>query len=134
MLPYPISANRYWRNWRGQMRRSNEAREYRAIAEELARAANLPLLAGCVRFAFVLHPALPKDWAKREKKEPHRWPLGCRRIDIDNALKVVLDALQEIAYENDNQVTDLSIRLGRPIEGGGVAVTVGEDNYWEHPI
>lgn len=116
------------------MRRSNEAREYRDTAEALAKAAQLPLLTGCVQVSFVLHPALPKDWAKREKKEPHRWPLGCRRIDIDNALKVVLDALQGIAYDNDNQVTDLSIRLGRPIKDGGVAVTVGEDNYWEHPI
>lgn len=79
-----------------------------------------------------LHPERPKDWEKRAKKDS-RWGLGVRRVDLDNALKVALDALQGIAYENDRQITDIRIRLGLPIEGGGLSVIVSADEYWETP-
>jgi crossover junction endodeoxyribonuclease RusA len=53
-----------------------------------------------------------------------------RRIDIDNAQKVALDALQGIAYENDRQITSLWIKLGQPIKDGGLHVTITEDKDW----
>ena len=46
------------------------------------------------------------------------------RLDLDNCVKVLLDALQGIAYDNDRQVEDLRIRLGGPVEGGGISVVV----------
>jgi len=56
-----------------------------------------------------------------------------RRVDLDNALKVALDAMQGAAYEDDRQITDIRIRLRQPIEGGGMTVTVSTDEFWESP-
>jgi len=78
---------------------------------------------------FRSHPVRPADADKREKKD-RLWGLNVRRIDIDNAQKVALDALQGIAYENDRQITFLSIKLGQPIAGGGLQVTITEDGDW----
>jgi crossover junction endodeoxyribonuclease RusA len=81
-LPYPPSANRYWRNFRGRMVKSAEARDY----QELVKATNrVNMMEGDLIFcADVYRPA--------------------KRRDIDNCIKVVLDSLQGIAYANDSQV------------------------------
>ncbi|EMT1277178.1 TPA: RusA family crossover junction endodeoxyribonuclease, partial [Neisseria gonorrhoeae] len=48
-------------------------------------------------------------------------------IDLDNALKVALDALQGVAYHNDRQVRRIAADYaGEPVAGGGLAVEVGE--------
>lgn len=129
-LPYPISGNRYWRNFRGRMVRSAAAIEYKDEVAAIATAAGLELRAGSVAVMMTLCPPRPQDWVRREKREP-LWGLGVRRIDLDNAQKVALDALQGIAYENDRQVTRLSIALGQPIEDGGLIVTVEDDLLWK---
>lgn len=130
MLPYPPSTNRYWRNFRGMMVRSKEAIEYKELVQQIASSSGLELRDGCVHVQMSLHPALPQDWVKRQKRDPN-WALGVRRIDLDNAQKVALDALQGIAYENDRQVTRLSIALGTPIEGGGLSVLIEDDEKWK---
>ena len=130
VLPYPISTNRYWRSFRGRMVRSKLALEYKEDVEARALEAGVGLFEGCVAVAMLLCPALPKDWAKRQKKDVH-WVLGLRRIDLDNAQKVALDALQGIAYENDRQITQLSIALGPPREGGALVVLVKADENWK---
>mgnify|MGYP002737229123 CR=1 FL=1 len=125
-LPYPPSSNRYWRSFAGRMVRSKHAIEYREDVQFLAERAGQTMLIGCVSVEMVLCPARPKDWVKRAKKDPD-WFLDVKRIDLDNAQKVVLDALQGVAYENDRQITRLSIGLGRPIENGGLLVRVSRD-------
>lgn len=48
-------------------------------------------------------------------------------IDLDNALKVALDALQGIAYHNDRQVRRIVAEYGsEPAAGGGLAVEIKE--------
>ena len=104
LLPYPISTNRYWRTFRGRMVRSTLALAYKDLVQEVATEAGLEPYACCVQVEMVLHPVRPKDWAKREMRD-RNWVLGVRRIDIDNAQKVAIDALQGVAYENDRQIT-----------------------------
>lgn len=132
-LPYPPSANRYWRIFRGRAVHGAAAREYLEQVDLLARDARLVKLHDCVRVWITLHPVLPKDWAKRERKDA-RWALGVRRIDVDNAGKVALDALQGVAYNNDRQVTDYRARLGAPIPNGGLTVEITPDPFWESPL
>lgn len=129
MLPYPISTNVYWRNFRGRMVRSSAAIAYKDEVGWMAKASKLQLFTVPVMVMLVLHPVRPADAEKREKKD-RLWGLGVRRIDIDNAQKVALDALQGIAYENDRQITFLSIRLGQPVKDGGLHVTITEDKDW----
>jgi crossover junction endodeoxyribonuclease RusA len=53
-----------------------------------------------------------------------------RRIDLDNALKVCLDSLQGVAYNNDKQITALVVRLGEPVPQGAMSVVVSPDRRW----
>lgn len=132
LFPYPPSTNRYWRMFRNRMVRSKQAVEYKEEVGLIAEDAITQQFEGCVRVDIKFHPERPKDWEKRAKKDP-QWGLGVRRVDLDNALKVALDAMQGVAYEDDRQITDIRIRLRQPIEGGGMTVSVGLDEFWESP-
>lgn len=72
--------------------------------------------AGDVRVSMQLCP-------KATKKQTGKAP---RCIDIDNALKVALDALQGVCYVNDAQIVELYIEKGDPVEGGQLNVIVWE--------
>jgi crossover junction endodeoxyribonuclease RusA len=96
VLPYPVSANRYWRSFavkrRGANRHSaivalsDEARSYKSECAWIAKAAGAKPLSGTVELRITLVPA--------------------NRVcmDLDNALKVTIDALKGIVYEDDAQV------------------------------
>jgi crossover junction endodeoxyribonuclease RusA len=112
-LPYPISANRYWRNFRGRIVRSSEAVAYKErVAWENAR--SKPLCSN-VAVIVTLQPKLTK------KGEASKTV-----IDLDNALKVALDALQGVAYNNDKQIRKISAEYGVPRVDGGLIVQVVE--------
>ena len=54
-------------------------------------------------------------------------PRDKRKIDIDNRIKSVLDALQDAnLFNNDFQINELTIRRGSPIEGGRLFVKIEE--------
>lgn len=82
-LPMPPSANRYWRVFRGHTTRSPEARAYIAKVKRLYT------------------------------PQPFTGPVAVRldvhlcRGDLDNRIKVVLDALKGLAYVDDKQVRSL---------------------------
>ena len=89
ILPFPPSSNRYWRNYRGHMVKSDEARTYQQEAKILARVAGV----------FPVETALVK--VKLAFFRP------AKRGDLDNRIKILLDALQGIAYEDDSQVKEI---------------------------
>lgn len=93
VLSYPPSANRYWRKWRNRIVKSDEARGYQAYAGWTAKSAGATLHAGQV----ALHLRIYR-------------PRRCR--DLDNCLKVLVDALQGVSYTNDNQVREIHAYLG----------------------
>lgn len=113
-LPYPISTNRYWRTYRGRQVVSAEARAYKALAAWSAKAAGITPLAGKVALALTLHPKKPLRASKVET----------RCMDLDNALKVAIDALNGVAYTDDSQVVELHILRGEPVKDGALRVFV----------
>lgn len=88
-LPFPPSANRYWRNFRGRIVKSDEARQYQTNARWIARCAGMhePITGKVAISLRVYRPA--------------------QRGDLDNRIKVLLDALQGVAYEDDKQIVEL---------------------------
>lgn len=88
-LPLPPTANLYWRVWRGRAVVSTEARAYK-------RGAALAALAQGVRPILDGEVAVVMRVFRRT-----------RRGDLDNRLKVLLDALRGIAYRDDSQVARL---------------------------
>jgi crossover junction endodeoxyribonuclease RusA len=101
---------------------SAEAKAYKAHVLALARLNGIsdPTTAP-VALALILHPVAPKDWHKREKTDPHGFTVRC--MDLDNALKVGIDALQGVAMMDDSQVVDISIGRGLPVQDGALVVT-----------
>lgn len=112
-LPYPISANRYWRTiTHAQTKRaltlvSKEAKAYKAEVAWLAKAAGIrsPFLA-TVELRILL---VPKNGI-------------C--MDLDNALKVTIDALKGIAYQDDSQVRKITAERCLPDGKGGLVVEI----------
>lgn len=116
ILPYPVSANRYWRHFRGRTVVSKEAKHYRAqVMLEAARAGVGQPLDGPVALRVAYHPKMPKKW--------RGGPV--RTMDLSNVLKVAEDALNGIAWRDDSQVTVLSLARCGPVPGGQLIV------HWE---
>jgi len=87
-LPYPPTANLYWRHARGRTYRSKEAAMFIQQAGLIARQACAPQFTGNVSLSVCLfRPA--------------------KRGDLDNSLKVLIDALRGITYADDRQITEI---------------------------
>jgi len=124
ILPYPPSANRYWRIFRGHHVPSAAAKAYREAVWAIAAQAGLrSQFMGGVVLELVLRPLAPKDAERRERLIGPDWHWGVRCIDADNALKICLDALQGVAYANDNQIRKITIERGEPCFGGALEIT-----------
>lgn len=88
VLPYPPSANVYWRNVGGRVVKSADARLYALKVAALCRAAKASPLAGPVMVSVnVFRPI--------------------RRGDLDNRIKVTLDVLRGYAFADDEQVVEI---------------------------
>jgi crossover junction endodeoxyribonuclease RusA len=105
-LPLPPTANLYWRVWRGRAVVSTEARAYKQAAALAAKAQGLrPIIDGEVAVVMrVFRPA--------------------RRGDLDNRLKVLLDALRGVAYRDDSQVSALHATQAEDAKNPRVEVEV----------
>ena len=108
-LPYPISANRYWKHFKGRSIVSKEASAYRSqIAAIVGRAP----IDNHVYLSIELLPKLTKSGEASKV---------C--LDLDNCLKVALDALQGCLYVNDNQVRKIKLQYGEPVKDGGLLIS-----------
>lgn len=129
VLPYPLSANRYWKAitipGRTMMAPSKEAKEYRAEVLRIAtRAGVIEPICGRVRIDIELYPARPADWARRARMDPIGWDNSVRCIDLDNARKVLYDALKGAVIEDDRWVFADSARRMEPDGEARVVVKV----------
>jgi crossover junction endodeoxyribonuclease RusA len=126
-LPYPISANRYWRavrlgkgpTARMAMVPTTEAKAYRDHVGHLAKAAGLKIpLDGRVTLLVRLYPDRPQDWAKRAQRDPDGWDDTVRCMDLGNCEKVLSDALNGIAWLDDKQLRRIVLERCEPDDRG----------------
>lgn len=105
-LPYPPSANAIWRNVDGRTLKSLAYRKWLRAAQ-----------AECVGLRRVHGPFIITIVATRPDN---------RVRDLDNLAKPCLDALKNIAFEDDSlaQSIWLSWSAGGPVKGGSLMVTV----------
>jgi crossover junction endodeoxyribonuclease RusA len=81
---------------------SDEAKAYKKEVQWLAKLAGVRSpLCERVRISYQLFPKRPLDWAKRAQKDPNGWDDTVQCIDLDNAQKVLLDALKGVVIEDD---------------------------------
>lgn len=88
MLPLPVSANRYWRTWRGRTVVSAEAKAYKRAVWLQAQHLGIQPFAGPVAVYLRVYRARKSG-------------------DLDNCIKVLLDALCGVAYADDKQIVEL---------------------------
>lgn len=105
ILPYPPSANIYWRHNRGRTHRSREADAY---IEHV----------GWICVENALQPATGKVCLSFDFYRP------IKRGDIDNLLKVTIDALRGHAYVDDKQVVELHAMLHDDKDNPRAEVTI----------
>ena len=133
VLPYPISANRLWATRvipkKGPKPAmaityvTPEGEAYKAQVLAAARAAGITVpIAGRVQIDIRLYPARPLDWATRQRKLGNAWDDGVRSIDLDNANKVLLDALKGVAMDDDKWVRRIISERMEPDEHGARVV------------
>lgn len=128
-LPYPLSANRYWRPVKLGKHISivptKEAKEFRAEIVALCRRQGVVApITGRVHIDVKLFPARPLDWQKRMRVNGSAWDDTVRCIDIDNANKVLLDALKDVAIEDDKWVRRLTSERMAPDGEARVVLTI----------
>jgi crossover junction endodeoxyribonuclease RusA len=108
-LPYPPSVNHHFSIYRGRPILSKEVKAYRHLVRQRLWSAGVKPMSGPLA---VQVDAFPPDR---------------RRRDIDNILKILLDALQHgNAFYDDSQIVDLRARKLEHTAGGKVLVKIQE--------
>jgi len=120
VLPYPPSANRYWRHRslpRGGIATyvSKDGKVFRETVHKLLRDAGIRSpIAGRVGIDYALYPNRPQDYRTRMRKLGEAWHDTVQCIDLDNAQKALLDALKGVAFEDDAWVREIVARRAEP--------------------
>ena len=68
------------------------------------------LLQGPIRARIEIYYSVPKSYSKRKIeaiKDGTDYPM--KKPDCDNVVKIVLDSLNKIAYDDDKQVVELTV-------------------------
>jgi crossover junction endodeoxyribonuclease RusA len=124
VLPYPMSANRYWVKAKNRIIVSNEGRAYKMAIMAACKKAKIVKVYGKIKLTIGLCQVKPKDAEKRKRTLGEDWADSVRAIDTDNSLKPTLDALKNIAFEDDKFVKEINIKWLEPVENGRTYVKV----------
>ena len=81
-----------------------KTKSYERQIAEAYEAQSGPCFEGAVTVIIEAVFSIPKSWTRAKKAEAAAGKLAPGKPDIDNILKVVLDGLNGIAYEDDKQV------------------------------
>ncbi len=135
-LPYPISANHYKAPRifypKGKKKPAimwyltKEAEAYKEEVAWLVKASGLRApFDGRVRVGIELYPHRPLDYRDRMRKHGDAWDDTVESLDLDNTRKVLLDALNGIAYVDDKWIwEDWGRRMEPDAHGKRVVVTI----------
>lgn len=128
-LPYPLSANKYWRpvpiGKHITIVPTKEAKAYKTEVMWLLRAAGVRSpCPGRVHIHIDLYPKRPQDWQARMRKHGDFWDDTVQSIDIDNARKVLYDAFSGVAIVDDKWIWSDSATRCEPDGEARVVVTI----------
>ena len=87
-LPYPPSANVYWRMGKGHMHRSTAANRYKLDVGKICNLVGAAPIQGDIMVTLDVY-------------RPRR------SGDLDNRVKCLLDAMQEHLYQDDSQIVEI---------------------------
>lgn len=131
VLPYPVSANRYWasmaRGGRAITYVTQEAKSYKSEVGWIAKQAGVNPTAKPVEIGAItlIAPAFRQQFDKHMRLVEVK---NGSVINLDNCLKVTFDALNGVAYVDDKQIKRIRgpIEYGEPQGKGALIIEVGE--------
>jgi len=91
-LPYPPSANRYWRNGKHGTYVSEEAKAFKQTVAQIGMVERVPMVEGPV--SLTVHVFRPQ-----------------KSGDLMNREKVLSDSLQGVVYKDDKQIVEAHFYL-----------------------
>ena len=107
--------------------RAYTPRKTKQYEEHIARYYEGGCLAGAVFVHIIAFMPIPKSYTKAQKNAIRcKFLLPTKKPDADNIGKVVMDALNGIAYEDDKQVVDLHVVKEYSENKTGLEITIGE--------
>lgn len=104
-LPMPPSTNKYWRRFGDKMLVSLDARNYKKEVAKLAYRLGMQPVTGDVSVSLTVY--------RNEASG-----------DLDNRIKVILDALRGLAFEDDKQVVEIHARRFDDKGNGRIVISV----------
>lgn len=116
-MSYPVGGNRAWRQANGKVIPNPKAVAWKRQAAESARLAGIQIITGPVEIHCRLHPRINKDGTPSKT-----------RLDCDAPLKLLLDALNGVAYADDKQIIRIVAEIAHPVAGGALSVRVMAKN------
>lgn len=128
VLPYPVSANRYWAHGvvgrRGD--RGHAVTFVTADAKRYRRQVKIAVVdqglrrpfAHRVRVDLFLYPHRPLDWERRARRDPLNWDDDVQCINLDNAWKVLMDALNGAVFVDDRWLWEQGGKRMEPDDRG----------------
>lgn len=92
-----------------------EAKAFKAEVQRIARIAGVcaPIV-GRVQLEIWLYPHRPQDWQKRQRQLGAAWDDSVQCIDLDNATKVLLDAMKDVVMADDKFVFRIASQRMEP--------------------
>ena len=104
---------------------SAEAKSYKSQVGWIAKSAGIRTpIAGRVAIDLKLYPKRPQDWQKRAQRDPHGWDDTVQCLDLDNARKVLYDALKGVVIDDDKWIRRDSGERMEPDGEARVVVTI----------
>lgn len=84
---------------------------YETLVKQLYIINKLPKIEGYVEAEIVAYFPIPKSVSKKQRQMMlNNEVLPSVKPDCDNIIKIILDALNKLAYDDDKQVVNLSFR------------------------
>lgn len=112
ILPYPPSGNHMWKHAAGKHYLTEEARRYYRIVKHLVMQSG-----SVINIDFRMHVVCVLN------------PPDNRRRDMDNAWKVISDAITKAGvWQDDSLIRSLHIEWGSVVKGGAVRVTIARSD------
>ena len=124
-LPPPMSLNAYWRPvpifgpgkkfLHTTMVPTAEAKAFKEdIGWRVKTYGITAPIAGRLQIDLFIYPQRPQDWQKRVRADPLEWNNTVRRVDTDNARKVMFDAFNGVLWVDDKWVFKDSAEIMEP--------------------
>ena len=92
----------------GRVYTPKETLDYEKLVQQQIKLQRIKPVTGAVRLTLVIYREVPKGWSKKKKNAAIRGEhLPVTRPDLDNYLKVIMDASNGLLYKDDNQVVEI---------------------------